>query len=299
MDLQALQLPDAWFGPGEDFACARAVEAGLYATHLIERRGADPELLRVAQLGREAADRLWAVGMKVAMQQARRVAAAHDITPEDLFQDGCVAVAEAIHRYDFTRGVRFTTFVFEYVVRALTEGARHRMGRPVATRADRRAARLAAEERDREASRGNTIGLAEAAAAAGVSPTAARRALVRIVSLDDVMTADPSAEAGFARVDSPGLAFLELLSPRHRQVLELRFGVHGAALTLAATAARIGASPSTIHRWEREAIDHARALLDSERTTSLSERSPRRPPHPSWSAPPSPSRTPRRLAPST
>ncbi len=66
-------------------------------------------------------------------------------------------MAEAIERYDFTRGVRFTTFVFEFVIRTLAEGARHRVGRPIATRADRRAARLAGEERDREAAAGNSI----------------------------------------------------------------------------------------------------------------------------------------------
>ena len=109
MDLNTLRLPDTWFGPGEDLACAEVIEAGLYASHLIDLHGPDPDLSRIVARGREARDRLWAVGLKVAMQQARRLAVAYDLPSEDLFQDGCVAVAEAIERYDFTRGVRFTT----------------------------------------------------------------------------------------------------------------------------------------------------------------------------------------------
>ncbi|MHA6512012.1 sigma-70 family RNA polymerase sigma factor [Tessaracoccus sp. Z1128] len=293
MDFNALQLPDVWFEPGDDFECAKAVEAGMYASFLVQRNGPDPELESLVALGMDARDRLWALGLKVAMQQARRVAAAHGLPPEDLFQDGCVAVAEAIRRYDHTRAVRFSTFVFEFVFRALTEGARHRVGRPTSTRADRRAARLAGEERDRQGAAGKTIGIAEAAAAAGVSAQAVSRAMVRTVSLDDVLSADPAAEAGFARVDSPGLAFLELLSPRHRRVLEHRFGLNGEALTLAETARAMNASASTVHRWEREAVARARSLLDSERTAGISARSPRQPLPPSWTAPPSRSRTPR------
>ncbi|MHA6525212.1 sigma-70 family RNA polymerase sigma factor [Tessaracoccus sp. G1721] len=296
MDLNELRLPDAWFGPGEDLACAKVVEAGLYAAHLLDLHGPDPELTRLVAAAAEATDRFWAVGLKVAMQQARRLAVAYDLPSEDLFQDGCVAVAEAIERFDFTRGVRFTTFVFEGVARTLAEGARHRMGRPTASRADRRAARLAGAERDREAAAGNSIDIARAAAAVGVSPTAAGRALVRMISLDDVIAADPSAEAGFARVDSHGLDFLSLLSARHRLVLELRYGLWGEALTLAETARRMSASQSTVHRWEGEAIAAARELLAGERTTRVSARSPRLPPPRSWSAPPSPPRTPHRPA---
>ncbi len=297
MDLNELRLPDAWFGPGEDLACAKAIEAGLYAAHLLDLHGPDPELSRLVVSAGQARDRLWAVGLKVAMQQARRLAVAYDLPSEDLFQDGCVAVAEAIERFDYTRGVRFTTFVFEAIARTLAEGARHRIGRPATSRADRRAARLAGEERDREAAAGNSIGITRAAAAVGVSPTAASRALVRMVSLDDVVAADPAAEAGFALVDSHGLDFLRLLRARHRQVLELRYGLSGEALTLAETARRMGASQSTVHRWEGEAIAAARALLAGERTTRISARSPRLPPPPSWSALPSPARTPRRHAP--
>lgn len=296
MNLNALQLPAVWFGPGEDLACARTVEAGLYAEHLLEVHGPNAELGQIVDLGREAIQQFWAVGLKIAMQQARRVAAVHDLPPEDLFQDGCVAIAEAIRRYDFRRTVRFTTYVFEFVVRALSEGARHRVGRPAANRADRRAARLAGEERDAQASIGNSIGMRAAAEAAGVSLTAAHRAMVTMVSLDNVTAADLVAEASFARIESVGLDFLGLLDARHRRVLELRFGIAGEALTLADTASRLGASQSTVHRWEHEAIAQARSLLNEDRTTGPSARAADQPPRRSSSTPPSESRPSRRLA---
>lgn len=296
MDLNTMQLPAVDLRPGQDEELARAVEAGVYAEQLLASRGADPELERVVALGREAQARMWSAGMRIAMQQARRAAVARGLPAEDLFQDACVAVAEAILRYDFTRGTRFTTFAFESVSWALGDGSRHRTGRPTLTRWERRAARRLRAELEARQSAGAAADLGEAAAAAGVSAAAAQRAMVRWLSLDEATIADPATEDSFADVGH-GLDFLELLAPRDRRVLELRYGIGATPHTLAAAAERLGASPSTVFRWEREALIAARALLSGDRTTvPVSGRSPRPQRLPSSSEPPSRSRTPRRRA---
>lgn len=294
MELHELHLPEGQVRPGQDAEISRAVEAGVYAEHLLATRGPDPELDRIVALGRSAQQRMWSTGLRIAMQQALRAATLHRLPAEELFQDACVAVAEAIYRYDHTRGARFTTFTFDAVLRVLADGVRHRVGRPVATRWDRRAARRVAAELEARGVDGSDVDLGAAAAAAGASVAAAQRAMVRLVSLDEAVPADPAATAPFDRIASHGLGFLELLSPRDRRVLELRFGLGTEPLTLAAAAQRLGTSSSTVFRWEREAIAAARALLEEDRTAiPASGRSPRL--RSSTQARPAP-RTPRRAA---
>lgn len=265
MDLNALELPLVKLGEGDDLAYAKRIEAGVYAEHLLESGATDPRLPAVVASGRAAAEQLWWVGIRMAMQQAKRLESTIALPADELFQDGCVAVAKAIRRYDFTRGVRFTTFVFEFISRAMADASHHRMGRAHASRQDSRAARRAREVLDHAASLGHRTGLQEAARSAGVSPEAATRGHALMVSLDDVLIADPAAEASFERMLSSGLAFLDLLTPRQRRVLQLRF-LDDQPMTLAEVAAKLGATSSTILRWERDAVEAARRLLMAERT---------------------------------
>lgn len=266
MDFTEIHLVRQKLAPGEDVELARLIEAGVYARHLIEQRGPDPELRRLVDAATDAQERLWATGARIAMQLAHRAAAIQQLPVDDLFQDGCVAVAEAIRRFDHTRGVRFTTFAYEGIRLALKDAVRHRVGRPVPSRWDRRLAGLAVAEMDARRAEGVRHTIESAAAAVGVPIAAVQRALMRMVSIDEALEADPAAGAPFERIDSTGLDFLELLNPRDRRVLELRFGVAGPPLTLAATAAELGASSSTVFRWEKQAIAAARGILASERT---------------------------------
>lgn len=267
MDLNDLDLSYEPLAQGEDVALAKLIEAGVYAAHLLESRGPDPELRRVVEAGEAARERLWSSVVRIVLQQARRAAALHQLPEDDLFQDGCLAVAEAIRRYDHARGVRFTTFAYDHVQYSMGEAVRHRIGRPAVSRWDRRVARLAVTEMDVRRSEGVMHTLESASAAVGVPVRAVQRALIRMVSLEDAVAEDPAAEAPFEDATSPGLDFLNLLTPRDRRVLDLRFGLSGEPRTLSAVAEELGASVSTVHRWENEAIAAARRILSDDRTT--------------------------------
>ena len=52
MHHRSADLPVIRLEPGEDTALARAVEAGVYATHLLAEHGPDSRLERVAEAGR-------------------------------------------------------------------------------------------------------------------------------------------------------------------------------------------------------------------------------------------------------
>ena len=181
-------------------------------------------------------------------------------------------MANAIQRYDFTRGIRYSTVVYEYVARTLRDASRHRPGEATVRRWDRRAANLAAHRMEQLAMAGQSVTFEEAARAAGVTEAAARRGNARLVLLDDQQTADPKAEAAFDRVLSPTAALLDLLGPRDRQVLELRYGLIGEPKTLEETAAILDTTRSTAHRWERDALRAARELLARDRTTTAAPR---------------------------
>jgi hypothetical protein len=266
MHHRSVDLPVIRLEPGEDTALARAVEAGVYATHLLEERGPDALLERVADAGREASERLWWAGSRIAAHLAHRVSSTQRLPVDDLLQDAYVALTESVIRYDHARGMRFSSFVYQNVTQALVEAYRHRPGALPPSRGDRWAASLAASERNRLALLGIPVTLTEAARAVGVSTTAATRGAMTTVSLGIEWADDLPADTE----DDPvgcGTDFLALLRPTHAHILAARNGIGRPAQTLAQLAAELHHSPSTIARWEQAALAEARALLSAERMT--------------------------------
>lgn len=99
---------------------ARAVEAGLYARHLVEERGEpDARLLAVVEDGRLAWERLWLANTGLVRLLARRYGRGRRDIEDELVQEGFVALAECLQRYDWARGLRLSTFAWH--------GVRHRM----------------------------------------------------------------------------------------------------------------------------------------------------------------------------
>lgn len=268
MKIPELDLPHVIFGPGEDIALARAVEAGVYAQHLMEQGNDELLLSVVAERGRVAAEQFAWVGIRMALKYSRHTAYLSGLPEEELFQDGCVAVAEAIRRYDHALGIRFTTFVHEYLMRQLADGGRHGIGRPVVSRGDRRAARATLQALDSRGLPESEAAVDEVVSAMGLSPTATRRGRIRMVSLDTALMTDEGAQAVVEDGSGPGLDFLALLSPRHRQILQWRYGIDCPVQTLVQISHRLKASPSTVARWQREALAAARLVLSGERTTA-------------------------------
>lgn len=265
MDTALIRFPPRRLGDGDDLAAARAVEAGVYAAHLLEHsRVPDPRLEQVVRAGEEAALALWSIGLRIAWSRACAIATLRRLPADDLFQDACVALAEAIRRFDHARGVRFTTFAFQAIQHCLLSAGRHRPLSATPTRRDREAAAQLRAELERDAA----SSIRSAARRAGVNTGAAARGLTRIVDLTAVATADPAAARSFELAEE-GTDFLELLAPEHRQVLELRHGLRGGGTrTLVQVAVALHISSSTAARWEAAAIAAARQILDADRTAA-------------------------------
>ncbi|MEV0584539.1 sigma factor [Nonomuraea sp. NPDC050310] len=86
----------------EEVALAQQIEAGLYARHLIETRGPDPELEEVAAEGAAAQERMICANLRLVLPIAHRYAY-QGVTFADVVQDGNLGLIEAVRRFDHAR----------------------------------------------------------------------------------------------------------------------------------------------------------------------------------------------------
>ena len=124
----------------EERELARKIEAGVYATHLVatdDRRHPRSALKRIIENGFHARETLFRANLRLVMKLTGKAVKRTGLPLDDLFQEGCLALGEAIQHFDHTRGTRFSTLAHEYVSRALARSAYTRCGsldlvRPVA-----------------------------------------------------------------------------------------------------------------------------------------------------------------------
>lgn len=246
----------------EEVALARRIEAGVYAEHLL----ADPTRIHRARLesaavdGRRAWRQLWTANLRLVMRHAMDFAKRQSLPVDDLFQDGCVGLAEAMQRYDFRRGLRFTTLAHDYVRHAVAASAARRGGM---LEGPLHRQRIRQRIRKAETS-GGEVDRHQLAGIVGVSPRAVAIAQAQVASLDEVPSAQTVFEADFARVEGVGTDFLNLLSREAAEFLRLRFGIDRPTHSLRQLAGRLGISESTARRLEASALELARQVLASD-----------------------------------
>lgn len=104
----------------------RLVEAAVYARHLVEAGHARPGLQQVVDDGRDAWERLWLANVGMVKVLAVRYGRGNPDIIDELVQEGWIALAEALMRYDFTRGVRLSTQAWHWVKHHLAHVMRTR-----------------------------------------------------------------------------------------------------------------------------------------------------------------------------
>lgn len=249
-----------------EYELARRIEAGVYAEHLL---GCDsphcPSTLRdVVQAGKSAWQTLWLSNLRLVAKLSHQAARRHRLQFDDLFQDGCLGLAEALIRFDFTLGWRFSTLAHEYIQRSVKASAARRAGEldgpgrrhRLRILLSEQAAEVSATEHRQPAAR-------EVARLAGVSMSAAAGAWAVTTSLDEVGPHQLASTGGFEEVEVNGFDFLALLAEAG-DLLRLRYGLGGRCHTQAEIGDQLGVSASTVARMERKALARARAILESE-----------------------------------
>ncbi|WP_175557425.1 sigma-70 family RNA polymerase sigma factor [Raineyella antarctica] len=231
----------------EERELARAVEAGVIAQHFLDTAGTCPlgspeELAAVAVLGRQARERFLAANMGLVGYLVRRDAKGAPQDRDDLFQEGCLGLAEALETFDWARGTRFSTWAVPYV--------RSRIA--TARRVGHGGIRIPARR-------------LRAAAAAGEQVLSVR-SIHGIEELEATWWQDPAPEDD----DGPGPADLAAamrdLSVEERAVLAHRFGLAGqGALTRSDTARELALPVKRVRATEEAAIRHLREVCGAQR----------------------------------
>jgi len=266
MGITSAVFPPPLASAEAEYELARRIEAGVYAEQLLTTGSPHPpdDLRRVVQSGKQAWETLWLSNLRLVAKLSHQVARRHRLPFDDIFQDGCLGLAGALMRFDFTLGWRFSTLSHEYVQRFVKASAARRAGELDGS-GRRHRLRILLREHAAElcALEHRQPPIREVARRLGVSMSAAAGALAVTTSLDEVGTQQLSSDGGFGTVEVHGLDFLELLADAG-DLLRLRYGLGMRSHTQEEIAERLGVSASTVARMERRALARARAVLEAE-----------------------------------
>jgi len=245
--------------------------------HRLLRPEEERELAQRIERGDLAAkERLIASNLRLVVSIARHYQAAGDMSLLDLVQEGTLGLIRAAEKFDWRRGLRFSTYATLWIRQAIQRGLADRsrtIRLPVNVAARER--RVLRAERALGARLGREPTLEETAEEAGLAPeeVAAIAGLTRVsTSLERPIGDDGAATFGeLLRDDRPDLdeqvhvtlarrtvrAHVAALPEPERKVIELRFGLDGQSepLSLMEASRRLRVTLSEVKRLERSGLE--------------------------------------------
>jgi len=252
---------------------ARAIEAGVMAEHLLST-GARPvpateaELAELTEEGRRCWQQFLLANLRLVWKLAGGRARRSGLPLDDLFQEGFIALAGALQRFDPDRG-RFSTYATRRIEQHLAEVVSSRLGElslPTSRALQLRRARNLAGTLTQE--RGRTVSMAELAAGLDQSTEWTRRLVGHRPPLPLDAVAGVLVDGGAAdpeqRIFAAQLRRLVTRLPADQaELVRVRFGLAGEAMSLSQAAERLRISPSSAKRLERAALSALRSLIDA------------------------------------
>jgi RNA polymerase sigma factor (sigma-70 family) len=292
-DLFGVYLPEISRTPLLDAASevelSKAVEAGLYAEHLLESDElpdgvtAD-ELERVVAEGERAKDQFIRANLRLVVSIARRYVRS-GMPMLDLIQEGNTGLVRAVEKFDYVRGYKFSTYATWWIRQAISRAIAQQertVRLPVHLVEDVNRMRNVARQLTRE--QGNEPEPEQLAVALGV-PLERVHELMRwsqdTVSLDTPVGDDGDTNLGdlVADSDAPSpedvvLAALERqriegllnhLDDRSAGIMRARYGLEdGREHSLTEVASRFSLSRERIRQLEIQALGRLRELARAE-----------------------------------
>lgn len=254
---------------------ARQMEAGVLARELRLSGGAEPnaeaaELLLIEEEGDRARLRFISANLALVSLVIRELAPRRLFPEPDLFQEGCLGLAVAVMRFDYTRGIRFATYALHWIrayVGAATARQLGAMNLPISRAEQYRTARR------REAELAQVLGrlpsTGELARALGKSEEWTSRLInyqrpQSLNALDlDLVTESVEQSSAMNKLDREALGaeLLRRLDDGGRRVLEFRLGfADGEPHSYAETARSLQMTTSQVRRRERRALEQLRRI---------------------------------------
>jgi RNA polymerase primary sigma factor len=271
----------------EEISLAQCVEAGRSAQHKMETADESPDLDRRQEFeqaikeAERARSRLIECNLRLVVFIARQYLN-RGLLLADLIQEGNIGLHQAVDRYDWRRGFRFSTYAYWWIrqamVRSLADQSRtirlpvHVVGL---------LARVTRAERDLQASTGaapTVDAVAEALGMAVDQVAEVHRLAARPVSIDaqvavdsettwgDLISDDVAGSAAQREIENQELSksvgnALELLDRRERQILQMRFGLSdGEERSLVEIAEILGMSRERVRTIEQAALTRLRYM---------------------------------------
>lgn len=266
--------PHDLLSAADEVRLSTAIEAGVLAEAALQSGAATVHAtaveLSVLRAEGEAAWRAFLLAnRRLVWMLARRQARIAGLGVDDLFQEGFVALAETLQRYDHRRG-RFTTFALPRIRQRLAEAAANRLGEvPLPRSRAVQLHRVRGVAQGMAQRQGTVVDVAELSSALG-RPTAWTEALLRYerpVSLYDEsgavrLGADRICESSEDTVDRDLVRrALTKLPSDQRDVLLLRYGfATGQPEPFGEVGRRLRMSESTARRLERRALAELRGV---------------------------------------
>jgi RNA polymerase sigma factor (sigma-70 family) len=264
----------------------RAIESGRTASKELEEKDGSLPPERQRQLRAMIADcerstRLFIVSnLRLVISIAKRYA--HSGIPlSDLIQEGNIGLIQAVRKFDYRRGFRFSTYATHWIRQAIgraVAGSGRTIRLPVEV-GERVAAVIRAQTRlettlgrqPTNAEVGAEVGLSAAKVADLLDHAAHPLSLNSSLGEDggelgdlveDLRAGKPFDEAVSSMTPSAVDRLLGLLDGRDREVLCLRFGLSGEApMSLAEVGARLGVSGERVRQIERRALGRLKPEL--------------------------------------
>jgi RNA polymerase sigma factor (sigma-70 family) len=274
----------------QEVVLAKAVEAGLYAEHLLgageplKSDATRDELERLVANGESAKDQFIRANLRLVVSIARRYVRS-GMPMLDLIQEGNTGLVRAVEKFDYVRGYKFSTYATWWIRQAISRAIAQQertVRLPVHLVEDVNRMRSAARQLTREL--GNDPEPEQLAAALGV-PVERVNELKRwsqdTVSLDTPVGDDGDTNLGdlVADSDAPSpedlvLAALERqriegllnhLDDRSAGIMRARYGLEdGREHSLTEVASRFSLSRERIRQLEIQALGRLRELARAE-----------------------------------
>lgn len=257
----------------DEVRLAKMIEVGVFAAEALARdcrpcgASAD-ELAMLAEAGRAAHQEFFIANLRMAARLAHRWSKRSGLSADELFQEGCVGLGEAVLRWDHRRGYRFSTFAFSRVEWSILEAVLMRCGQVEISRSQARSVQEIQRSRMRlEAELGRFVSISDVAEDLGRNPAAVANALQpdRPDNLSDELIELIADETSTVEQGLPDCALdlIKKLPKQEKTVLSARFGLGEPAVTRAVLAERLRVSQSTVRRIEKRALCRARRMLEA------------------------------------